>query len=172
MDLSGVPPIIKNIMFVCTGNICRSPMAEAIFKKMVSREAEIRAFSSGTHAREANLATENSILVSRDAGIELSNHRAQKLVAEMVGQADMILAMETLHVEYILSLDFSARDKTFPLARFAADGQKSGDVIPDPYGGSLNEYRACFRRIDECVGNLYARIRERLTYRDDKLISG
>lgn len=159
VDFAQVSPIIKSILFVCTGNICRSPMAEAILKKMVPMEADIRVFSAGSHAREGNLATENSILVSRDAGIDLSSHRARKLTTDMAREADMILAMEPLHTEHVLSLDIWVKDKTFNLIRFAQDHQGDGDLIPDPYGGSLREYQICFRKIDECVNNFYEMIR-------------
>lgn len=166
IDFSRMPPIIRSVMFVCTGNICRSPMAEAIFEKMVPGEADIRVFSTGTHAKEGNLATENSAVVSKSAGLDLSNHRAKRLSGEMVGQADIILAMEPLHIEHILCLDLWAKDKTFNLARFAANCQTDGDMIPDPYGGSLREYQICFRMIHECIGNLYEMIIDRLTHRN------
>lgn len=165
VDLAQVSPIIKSVLFVCTGNICRSPMAEAILKNMVPEEADIHVFSAGSHAREGNLATENSILVSRDAGIDLSSHRARKLTTDMVREADMILAMEPLHIEHVLSLDIWMKDKTFNLIRFAQDHQGGGDLIPDPYGGSLREYQICFRKIDKCVNNVYEMIRGRLIQR-------
>ncbi|MDI6789296.1 MAG: low molecular weight protein arginine phosphatase [Thermodesulfobacteriota bacterium] len=166
VDLAQVSPIIKSVLFVCTGNICRSPMAEAILKKMVPAEADIHVFSAGSHAREGNLATENSISVSREAGIDLRSHRARKLTTDMAGEADMILAMEPLHIEHVLSLDIWMKDKTFNLIRFAQDHQGGGDLIPDPYGGSPMEYQICFRRIDECVNNFYEMIRGRLIQRN------
>lgn len=162
VDLAQVSPIIKNVLFVCTGNICRSPMAEAILKKMVPAEADIHVFSAGSHAREGNLATENSISVSRDAGIDLRSHRARKLTTDMAREADMILAMEPLHIEHVLSLDIWVKDNTFNLVRFAQGYRGGGDLIPDPYGGSLREYQICFRKIDECVNNFYEMIRGRL----------
>ncbi|MDD5153195.1 MAG: hypothetical protein PHR03_00790 [Desulfovibrionales bacterium] len=165
VDLSQVSPIIKSVLFVCTGNICRSPMAEAILKKMVPVEADICVFSAGSHAREGNLATENSIMVSSDAGIDLSSHRARRLTTDMAHEADMILAMEPLHIEHVLSLDIWVKDKTFNLIRFAPDHEGDGDLIPDPYGGSLREYQICFRKIDECVNNFYEMIRGRLIQR-------
>lgn len=165
VDLAKVPPIIKSVLFICTGNICRSPMAEAILKKMVPVEADMHVFSAGSHAREGNLATENSILVSRDAGIDLSNHRARKLTTDMVREADMILAMEPLHIEHVLSLDIWVKDKTLNLVRFAQSCPGGGDLIPDPYGESLREYQICFRKIDACVNNFYKMIRGRLIQR-------
>lgn len=140
-------------------------MAEAIFKKMVPVGADIHVFSAGSHAREGNLATENSILASRDAGIDLSNHRARKLTTDMVREADMILAMEPLHIEHVLSLDIWVKDKTFNLVRFAQGCPGGGDLISDPYGESLREYQICFRKIDECVKNFYKMIRGRLIER-------
>ncbi|HEC99476.1 MAG TPA: low molecular weight protein arginine phosphatase [Proteobacteria bacterium] len=165
VDLAQVSPIIKSVLFVCTGNICRSPMAEAILKKMVPAEADIHVFSAGSHAREGNLATENSISVSREAGIDLRSHRARKLTTDMAREADMILAMEPLHIEHVLSLDIWLKDKTFNLVRFAQGYRGGGDLIPDPYGGSLREYQICFRKIDECVNNFYEMIRGRLIQR-------
>jgi protein-tyrosine-phosphatase len=139
---------------VCTGNICRSPMAEGILKKVLEGSAAALVSSSGTHALVGNPASEFSVIASDENGIDISRHRARMLTPEMIESSDIILCMERFHVEQILSIDVSAHERVFNLADFS--GVRRMRDIPDPYGCSLREYRECFSDIWRCIDNFLA----------------
>ncbi|MFH1146504.1 MAG: hypothetical protein V1736_02205 [Pseudomonadota bacterium] len=166
-NLSSIPPIIKTVLFVCTGNICRSPAAERVFQNAISDLADFRVHSAGTHAREGNQATESMIIACREEDFDLTGHRAKKLTPEMIREAEIVLTMERLHTEYVLSLDLESLEKTFNLAWFAGYPLYT-DSIPDPYGCSLREYRRCLSIISQCVTNLCERITDRFVRKEDR----
>jgi protein-tyrosine-phosphatase len=136
---------------VCTGNICRSPMAEGILKKVLESSGAALASSSGTHAVIGNPASEFSVIACGESGIDISQHRAKMLTPEMIKANDIILCMERSHVERVLSIDVRANERVFNLADFSGSRRMRG--IPDPYGCSLREYRKCFRDIQRCIDN-------------------
>jgi protein-tyrosine-phosphatase len=143
-----------HILAVCTGNICRSPMAEGILKKLLKKGHAAFVSSCGTHALQGNPASEFSVIASAENGIDISCHRARMLTPEIIGQSDIILCMERSHVEHVLSLDVSVHERVFNLAVFS--GMRKMKDIPDPYGCSLREYRECFMDIHRCIGNFLA----------------
>lgn len=141
-----------NILAVCTGNICRSPMAEGILRTFFQSGSPLHISSAGTHAMNGNPAAGFSILASMENGVDIRNHRAKLLNSMLVKNSDIILCMEPSHSEWVLGLDSSASDKVYNLADFS--GENGGmKKISDPYGCSLTEYRACFRNITECLQN-------------------
>ena len=140
------------ILTVCTGNICRSPMAEGIIRMIFEADQSIDVSSSGTHAVEGNPATEFAVLVSREKKIDIAGHRARLLDRALIKSCDIILCMEPAHAEWVLSIDCSAYKKVYNLADFSGTGSSIGEIA-DPYGCSLREYRLCFDAIDDCVHN-------------------
>ena len=132
------------IVFVCTGNTCRSPMAEGILKK--ERE-DLEVISRGLYVPEEMCASFNSIKVMEDMDIDISNHRSKQLTVGDGEDCDLIITMTASHKNTILSAcpDFSG--KTFTLAEFAGD---DGDVS-DPYGGDFSEYKKCADKIYELI---------------------
>lgn len=123
------------IIFVCTGNTCRSPMAAAIMSKIaVDNDMEITVESAGIMAAEGDCASENAVLAMRERGIDISEHKAYQLREKDVEEADIILTMTGGQKMMISQL---APKKIFTLGEFSGN---DGD-IPDPYGGDLEEYR-------------------------------
>jgi len=145
---------MRKFLAVCTGNICRSPMAEGILKKFLEGGGDALVSSSGTHALTGNPASEFSVIACSESGIDISRHRARMLTLEMIESSDVILCMERFHVERVLSIDVSAHERVFNLADFS--GVSRMKDIPDPYGCSLREYRECFDDIWRCIDNFLA----------------
>ncbi len=142
----------KNILAVCTGNICRSPMAEGIFRALLKGVPGAIVSSAGTDALTGNPATEYAVIASGENGIDISGHRARMVGEELIRASSIILCMEPYHFEQILEIDESADSKTLNLAEFSGSF-KGSNKISDPYGCSLREYRGCFKHIDICIRN-------------------
>lgn len=140
-----------NILTVCTGNICRSPMAEGILKKAFEHYQKAKISSAGTHALDGNSASEFAVVAALENGIDISGHTARKLNIENINASRIILCMETSHVESVLSLAPALYSRVFNLADFSDN--RSIKEIPDPYGCSLREYRECFKLIGLCLDN-------------------
>ena len=137
------------ILTVCTGNICRSPIAEGILRSIFQADPFRTVASAGTHAVAGNPATEFAILASREKGVDIAGHSARLLDNRLVSSSDVILCMEPSHAEWVLSLDSSVCERVYNLADFS--GAKQVERIEDPYGCSLREYRDCFRIINDCL---------------------
>jgi protein-tyrosine phosphatase len=112
---------VLSVLFVCTGNICRSPVAEALLQ---TRGGElglpISVRSAGSWAQKGNPATPNAILAAREMGLEIEGHRARPLADRLVREADLVLALAREHRDEILYLVPEAASKTFTLKELAA----------------------------------------------------
>lgn len=143
---------ISNILFVCIGNICRSPFAQGLFTKLVRQEGHIgfHAESAGLLALPGNSATFLAQKVAAEHGVDLAGHKAKRLSQELVDRSELILVMEKSHKDELLA-DFSeATDKTFLIRRFARFGSRSRGVA-DPYGLQYDTYRFCYLDIEDAV---------------------
>ncbi len=129
------------IVFVCTGNICRSPYAEYLAREL-SGSTDIEFASAGIIARAGNPPSSDGVAVASELGIDLTPHGASPLTSEVVGMADIIYGMEDEHVEAVLELNPQARVE---LLRPDARG------IPDPYGQDHQAYLVAYRLIEEAL---------------------
>lgn len=145
------------ILFVCTGNTCRSPMAEAVARKIAIERGltDVEASSAGTSAHDGSPASDGALLVGLERNMDLSTHRAQTLTRDMVRGADLILAMGPHHLERIEAL--GGGGKSYLLADFASHGA-SMRAISDPIGMELDVYRATADELEDEIRRALDRI--------------
>ena len=147
-----------NILVVCTGNICRSPMAEALFQFRMGGDTEWQAASAGTYAGEGWPASEHAIQAMEELGVDLSRHRSQPLSSELVASADLIIVMTDEHRHRILEDYPEVGNRVFLIKSFGTS--KVPTDISDPYGGSLKTYKRIRDEIDRALSDLILFIRE------------
>jgi protein-tyrosine-phosphatase len=145
------------ILFVCTGNTCRSPMAEAIARKFAIERGlqDVEALSAGTSAHDGSPASDGALLVGMERNMDLSLHRAQTLSRDLVREADLILTMGPHHLERVEALGGTGR--AFLLSDFASRGASSRP-ISDPVGMELDVYRETADELEENIRRVVDRI--------------
>lgn len=138
------------VLLVCTGNICRSPLAEALMREELDTRGadDVSVSSAGTGAWEGAPASEGAYLIGLEHGLDLSEHRAQLLTRELVGQADIILTMARHHGARVQELGGERR--TYLLGEYAGDSGTDAEVS-DPFGSDLEVYRETFEQLDRLV---------------------
>jgi len=146
--------MIQHVLFVCTGNICRSPLAASLLERALQeRGLEVGVTSAGTGAWDGAPASEGAYLVGLERGLDLSGHRARLLTRELVDRADLILTMARHHRARVDEL--GGEGKVFVLGEYAGKG---GDEVSDPFGGDLGVYRDTVQELE----SLAAAVADRL----------
>jgi protein-tyrosine phosphatase len=147
------------ILFVCTGNTCRSPMAEAALKVLLGKErpGKFEVISAGTGAAIGFPATMYASEAVKMWHGDLSRHKSQQLKRSLVDGADLIFAMTSEHLREILKWAPAAKDKTYLFKNFP-DRNPRGEPVEDPIGQALERYNETFLEIGEYLGKHLSRI--------------
>ncbi|MGH8248739.1 MAG: RpiB/LacA/LacB family sugar-phosphate isomerase, partial [Gammaproteobacteria bacterium] len=145
---------MKTVLFVCTGNVCRSPMAEGLFRHAVKGRGEYRVLSAGVGAVDGLPPSEHAVRALRELGIDISQLRSRMLSADVVRQADYIFGMTHSHVDAILLLYPQAAEKTFLLREFDETLDSFENDIPDPIGGTIEVYHNCRDQIEQGIASM------------------
>lgn len=154
----------RRILFVCTGNTCRSPMAEAIARVEAAARADAgRAAgtpsfaSAGTFAAAGAPASEGALRAAARHGVDLSSHSSRPLTPEALAEADLLVAMTPSHLDAAATL-FPAFRGLLATDLLPADDPRHGAPVPDPFGGPDAAYDDAWQVLSDCVAALLDRL--------------
>jgi protein-tyrosine phosphatase len=145
----------RSFVFVCFGNIMRSPMAEALFHRTVAAAdlKGITATSAGIHATPGTAAHPWSLQAAPDFGVSLGDHRSRLLTPEIVAKSDAIFVMDFQNKAEMVTLFPESRERVRLLSAYSP-GPLHGREIRDPFYADVQGTRECYRTIQECIQNL------------------
>lgn len=141
---------MKTILFVCTANICRSPMAMALLRDRIGRMGladQVAVASAGIWAQNGRAASREGISLLADREISLAEHRSQPMTAALLEQADIVLVMEEAHRRSLFYVAPHLLGKVFLLTEMAGEY----DDVEDPYGGTNDDYRRTIATLDRLL---------------------
>ncbi len=144
------------IMFICTGNVCRSAMAHWMFKKMLEenkKDKDIEVYSCGVDADDGWMSPKEAIEVMKPYGVDLTKHKSTSLRNSNIGNMDVILCATENHKEIIKYIYPKIREKVFTMKEFAKYS-KDDLNIADPWRCGIDVYRNCAKEIYECLNKI------------------
>jgi len=148
---------VRQVLFVCAANMCRSPMAEGLMRRKLEREGragEICAASAGVRAMDGSLATTNAIAIMAERGIDITGHRSRALTRQLVEDAALILTMEKDHAD-VIKARFPQHARRVYLLSEMADLDAD---IEDPVGGTAEDYSQTAQEIQDLIERGFPKI--------------
>ena len=146
------------IMFICTGNICRSAMAEAILRKTAEeKDKNIKAYSCGIFAENGAYPTREAIGTMKEYDIDLTEHRATNIRESNIKDMDIILCATIAHKNNVINMYPDLKDKIYTIKEYAGYPENNWD-IKDPWGTGLETYRRCAGEIEDCIKKIMEKI--------------
>jgi len=160
-----VPVSPRSFLFICMGNICRSPFAEAAARRYFPDTHGMTFRSAGIIVNHPRESPPETLDAAKTFGIDLSGHRSKKVDDDLVIASDMVFAMETWHFRSLRRNFPRHREKIFLLAPFESSPPVKHNLrdvlnIQDPYGRELKDFISCFERIEACLHGLFPLIRK------------
>ena len=142
---------MQKIMFVCTGNICRSAMAEKMLEKKVKEKGmDIEVYSCGTYAENGDYPTLEAIETMKEYEINMTNHRATNIRKSNIENMDLVLCATQNHKNIVTQLYPKLEGKVYTMKEYVNDTD-GGIDISDPWGYSIEIYRKCALEIERII---------------------
>ena len=169
-----LPDPVTSILFVCHGNICRSPFAEVYFRSLLKKHGlSLAVRSAGLDTTPGKPAHSNTKVMAKQQQLSLTDHVTTQLHADLVKQSDLIVVMEIAQKNRVHRLYPASRGKVVLLGCFDPKGPLE---IADPYGKTMDDFRSCFQQVARCCDNLAVKLgltsERRLGVRDSAVASG
>jgi protein-tyrosine-phosphatase len=130
----------KHVLFVCTGNTCRSPMAEALFRKAISGREDYQVSSAGVAAAKGYSASPETLTVLKKRGATLETFKSRPVTDAILSAATHVFAMTEGHLAHLEARFPQHSDKYFLVGEFAGKATQYGSDVPDPIGMGLDAY--------------------------------
>lgn len=150
------------LLFVCTGNTCRSAMAEAAARKLIANTPDqydgFTVNSAGVMCAGPSPASRYAIMAAEQNGADLSNHTAKQVTENLLEQADYIFTMTRGHKQMLERMAPQYRDRIF-LFNAYAEGYPDAADVPDPYGGTLEEYLQCYAVLEASAAQILNKLK-------------
>ena len=147
------------IMFICTGNICRSAMAHKMLeKKAEEQNKDIEVYSCGIWAMQGDIPTYEAIQVMKEYGVDLSTHRATNIQNSNIEEMDLILCATKNHKRNVIAMYPELKDKVFTMKEYGSYPKDDLD-ISDPWGYGFDVYKKCAKEIEECINRIIKNIK-------------
>ena len=142
------------IMFICTGNICRSAMAHRMLEKKAKEENKnIEVYSCGVFAENGDVPTYEAIQTMKEYEVDLSKHRATNIRNSNIRDMDVILCATSSHKNNVIAMYPELKEKVYTMKEYV--GYPKGDIdIKDPWGYGIEVYRKCAKEIEDCINKI------------------
>lgn len=151
-----LPDSVQSVLFVCRGNICRSPLAEVYFQSLVEKEGrQMTVRSAGLETTPGKPAHAKAKAVALEHRLSLDEHATTQVHKELLDQSDLIIVMEIMQKDRLLRLYPRSKGKVVLLGRFDSAGSLE---IADPYSGTSEDFHSCFQQVSRCCDVLAARL--------------